>query len=197
MISSPSRAPSWFGRARSSTRRRPAVFASTPAKQRTPFAFGTMIELLARRSSRPNRQARTAEFFRSAPTISRRQRSACHGTTPGSSCPRTSRPAFSRRTRSCRSTTAGTGALVRMAVESGRAARQRDQVGRVRRARRGRREHCVLPRIRCRLRELQPVPRPRRPPRGGAGGATRALRRAAGRARRREPTLSRYERITR
>ena len=63
----------------------------------------------------------------------------------------------------------GVGALVEMAAERGRKARAEAQARRVRRARRRPGEHRVLPGGGPRLRELQPVPRAHRAPRGGAG----------------------------
>ena len=65
----------------------------------------------------------------------------------------------------------GVGDLMRIAVERGRGAKAGAQARHLRRARRRAALDRVLPRARPRLRLVLAVPRPARPPRGGAGRA--------------------------
>ena len=79
----------------------------------------------------------------------------------------------------------GVGDLMEIAVERGRRDARRHQARDLRRARRRAEVGRVLPPARARLRQLQPVPRPARPPRRGPGRAG-----GAGHGRRRDRRLS-------
>ena len=162
-------APSSISSRRASTRWREAVAEGDRHQGRLPGRHDDRAA--ARRAAWPARSPRPRSSSPSAPTISRRPRSASAATTRRASSASTRRRASCRSIRSCRSTARASANWCRSRVERGRKARPEAQARHLRRAWRRSGLDRVLPRGRARLRVVLAVPRADRAARRGAGGA--------------------------